>query len=502
MTPKRPNLTELVADPKLSRPPRIRLVKVGADTSEADLGIELANAYVGVVLYDWQEDLLRSWLAVDPDGKYAHQICGLLLGRQNGKTKGVIVARILVGLIFYGEVIRYSAHLSDTMNDVVNILFDIFGDKEQERRGQILFPELHKLVRKTSNTNGNKYIALNNGGYIDFECRSNGKGRGKTLDVNIVDEAQYMTQSELADVAPAMSAGKRQNPQTIYVGTPPDYEKSLGEVFGNVRDSALEGADGICWHEWSVSKEQADAAYDDEEMWYATNPSLGYSLSFEYVKNTEHRLMSKEKFLRERLSYWSKAEILTAVNMEDWEATKADEPPKSFTKYCLGIKFSPNGTHTSVSAAMLLPDGSTYCELVENRDADSTSGKQWLIDFVLKRKDNISLVAIDGKSGAQEIHDRLRKAGMRVAHLKVMNTNEVIVASTMLNSSLEEKTIAHLPGKELDASALGSTKRKIGTDGYGFGGDSIPLESLAIANWAAKTTKRKPGRGINNDNND
>lgn len=475
----------LPAAPQIERPPRIRVVDTSGDIEDAEYGIELANAYL-LKLYDWQEDVVASWLARSPETKkYVHPTCGLILPRQNGKTKGVIGARMLIGAVFYGEKIRYSAHRVATMLEMWEIFVNLFGDPRLKHWD---FPELHEITKRVSLQNGHLFISLKNGGVINFVARSTGSGRGNTVDVNIYDEAQYMTETQLTNALPSQSASPSGNPQVIYVGTPPDYIESTGEVFGRVRENVLNGASGICWHEWSVDK-LGDVS--DKNRWYETNPSLGYSLLESAVVN-EFNNMSPESFALERLALWSKRDTLKAIDEADWEATIDDNFNGKYEKYCVGIKFAPNGAQISMSVAMLLEDGSTYCELVKN-EMNTTSQVEF-INWIVERQNKIALVAIDGKSGADELHERLIKRGINRNAVKVMGTRDVVSAATMLNSSLEERTIKHHSGKVIDESAKSALKRKIGSDGYGFGDNSIPLESLSFANWAVRTTKRTTER--------
>lgn len=474
-------------EPELLTPPRIRIVDTNSSIDEALAGIDLANNYV-IELYDWQADIVLSWLGLDQEYKYSHPTCVLIVPRQNGKTKGIIVARMLIGLILYGEKIRYSAHRVDTMLEVWEIFLNIFGDP---RLSEWEYPELHALVERFTLTNGHYGIKLKNGGSISFVSRSTGSGRGNTVDVNVYDEAQYLTEAQLSSALPSQSAAPSGNPQVIYVGTPPDGIECTGEVFGRVRENAIKGVDGISLHEWSVA-EIGDVS--DKRRWYETNPALGLSLLESAVQN-EFNNMSEEKFALERLAYWASKDALKSIKDEDWEATIDNEISNSdgfddlYDKYCIGIKFAPNLAQISVSLGVRLKDGTTYCELIHNQTQSNSLVE--VINMMKDMKDKISLIAIDGKSGADELKERLCRGrdGFNENNVVVMSTREVVTAATMLNSSLEEKTIKHAAGKVIDESAKTSTRRKIGTDGYGFGGNSIPLESFSFANWAARTTK-------------
>lgn len=72
---------------------------------------------------------------------------------------------------------------------------------------------------------------------------SRGASRGFTADVLICDEAQELTDEQMAALMPVISAGRKQNSQTILIGTPPN-PTCTAEVFKATRDRALSESPG------------------------------------------------------------------------------------------------------------------------------------------------------------------------------------------------------------------------------------------------------------------
>ena len=91
----------------LSAKPRVRIAPKYAST-DGDLASEFASGY-GMTPDRWQSDCLDDWLGRRRDGEYACTMCGLSVGRQNGKN-GVIEIRELYGMIALGESFLHSAH--------------------------------------------------------------------------------------------------------------------------------------------------------------------------------------------------------------------------------------------------------------------------------------------------------------------------------------------------------------------------------------------------------
>lgn len=477
--------------PALLCPPRIRIAPVGADCAWGDAAIELANAYV-LPLYDWQQDVERCWLARRPDGRYACSTCVLIVPRQNGKSKGIVVTRILFGAMVLGETIRYSAHRVDTMMEIFDIVVDILGDPrlpEDEWDDPALARQLHPRVKKFRFDNGHLKIEFKNGGFIRFVSRATGAGRGSTVDVNVYDEAQYLTEDQVASALPNQSAGPKKNPQKIYLGTPPSEPGCLAIPFSNVRKAAMERKPRRCLHEYSV-EEMGDIT--DRSRWYATNPSMGLSLMEEAVED-EVSDLGPVKFAIERLCWWPRAVSNKAIDAAKWDELASEGPDDAdIVKKAIGIKFSPDGMRCCMAIATKTSKGA-HVELLADVFA-LDDGVTELVDWIVERKGSIAFVAVDGKSGGQDFVDRLHDARMPKKAARLMTTSEVVAAATKLVSMVTDRSLTHFSDEGLDASAKGATKRKIGVDGYGFGGESCPIEAAANAVWGVMTTKRDPAR--------
>jgi len=497
-------LSSVADSPALETPPRIRVAPAGADSEMGEAAVELGRAYV-VDLYDWQEDILICWLSRGPGGLWACPTCGLVVPRQNGKTKAVTVTYMFFVAAVLGMTVRYSAHRVDSTLEVFMILVDIFGNPKVPEE-EWPYPELHRLVKSFSFKNGHEAIELKNGGSIRFAARSTGSGRGSTVDINIYDEAQFLSDDQISAALPNQSAAPSGNPQEVYIGTPPSEAGFTAEVFGRNRRNAIDGEPGYSWHEWSVD-EIGDVA--DRRRWFETNPSLGRSLLLSSVERELVKL-SRDKFAIERLCYWPQSVTPFAIDQAKWDAGATKErgddtfdvaplfpDDGAISKLAAGVKFDPDGASVRVSIAALCRGGRgrehVHVELVF--DDETFGGLGWLVDWLVARKDRIASVAIDGRAGAQALHDELRRAGMPKKALRVMSATEVVAAATALVQLVNARRLTHYPDQTLDASAHGAVRRKIGADGYGFGGDSYAVESAADAAWAAMTTKRNPMQG-------
>ena len=120
-------------------PPRIEVPEVLPNHRNikgytgGQLAIDFANAYCmkpGHAEFPWEEHILLYWFATDDSDVYIFTNCVLVVPRQNGKSKGVAVPRMLVGAIFRGEKIKYSAQRSTTMEEIFGLCIEIVGDPD------------------------------------------------------------------------------------------------------------------------------------------------------------------------------------------------------------------------------------------------------------------------------------------------------------------------------------------------------------------------------------
>lgn len=491
--------SSLVDAVSVERPPRVRVTETAPcwwEENADDMADFCAN-YINP-LHGWQYDVLASWLAEDDDGKYVHQTGGLLVPRQNGKTE-VIEARIAFGMIWAnggrGEIIAYSAHRVDTTLEMFEKLLDLFGDTRLDP-DDWRHPELHAMVESMTFTNGHQAIRLKNGSKVMFNARSTGSKRGFTCDVQIYDEAGFLTDDQLSASKSTTSSAPQKNPQTLYAGTPPSEHGIYAEPFGRVRQNAIAGLNGVCWHEWSIESIE-NTSLSDRNVWAEVNPSLGYNLLWSAVES-ELADMSPEKFAIERLGWWPETASSRAFNAQKWAQTASDGPADAdIDKLAVGVKFAPDGLQVCVSVAALVRGESrtqdtVHVELVHN--GNTLAGVQWLVDWLIDRSGKFAAVAIDGKSGADNLGGTLIRAGFPRKAVHVMSSGDVVTATTMAVNMLAEGRMTHFADETLDASARGAVKRKIGTDGYGLGGDSCAIESACAALMEVVTTRRDPSR--------
>ena len=380
-------------------------------------------------------------------------------------------------MLLLNEQVIYTAHLQKTATETFEGLRDFFETSA-----------IKKYVAEIKSALGREEIKLKSGARIKFLARTRNGGRGQHGDLLVFDEAQELDEASQASFLPAISASL--NPQTVYVGTPPD-PTAPGVVFGKIRDRGLSGkAKGLAWFEFSV-REIGDIT--DKTRWAETNPALGIRIMQSTIQS-ELEQMDEDTFARERLGWWKpppeEKPVDMAIDPAAWDACASREPkPEGKTAY--GIKFSIDGSEVVLCGAVCPKDGPARVTMLERRN--TAQGVQWLAEWLNQRYTRACCVVIDGKNGVDVLIDRIAGVWKMKGSVIRPNARDMIAAVSTLTTEIGEQTVTwYAEQGQLRDSALSSTKRAI-SGGWGFGGiNSAPVEAAALALWGCRNSKRDP----------
>lgn len=468
---------------------------VNGDIWVAEKTIELLENY-GLKLLPWQKAILYRWLAVieDEDGNevWANPDAGLSVPRQNGKSE-LLIARIIGGMVFLGEAIVYTAHANKTVEEIRRRVMRFFYDAEPEIR-DLLTDEFSSEPRSLD------YIELRNHARCVFRTRTRTGGLGATNDLLLIDEAQEYTDAQQEALLPTLAAGKRQNRQTISVGTPPTAGTS-GTVWVRTRTKVIDGKIvNYCWQEWSV--EVITDPYD-ENAWYETNPSLGYFLMVAAVRN-EAGTMATDSFNKMRLGWYAGVENQRAISDDQWNPLAITDVhlPDDY-QHVYAIKFAPDASAVSLSIGVIMPTGKVHVELIERKPASAGTG--WLVQWLLARWRKANKIIIDGSAGTTLLVEELVRSDKRISkRILTPNVREAGAAFGGFYTAIEQATVTHYNQPALNMSIRTVKKRPIGRDGmFGYAAmnsdiQSDPTESVALAHYGAvryQGTRRKSSSG-------
>ena len=439
----------------------------------------------GFECMDWQAFLLEAWMGVRADGRWSAPIVGNETSRQQGKTR-CIQGRAAAEMLFYDGTVIYTAQLQKTSTETFEEMAQLMDTKPLRK---FLAPNGIRTAL------GREEIRLKSGARMKFLARTRNGGNGQHGSLLIFDEAQYLEPDAQGSFLFAISACRtRRGPQTIYNGNAPE-DGDYAEVYERIRGDALTGKTRLtAWTEWSCGESSQLPDVADRDVWVRTNPSWGILLHPDTVE-AEFESQDAVKFAHQRLG-WFKARGFAdrLFSAEEWDGLQVGEAPETFAKKAFGVRFTPDGMFVALSVC-ILADESAHVEFV--REEAMSLGIEWVVEFLsdAQRLSETAAVGIDGKADALDLHRRLVDRGVPKKALMVATANSAVSASAMFLNAVRDGTVTHVEDPALAESVLGATRRAIGRDGFGFGGECPErIDSCALALWAARTTKRNPDR--------
>ena len=453
---------------------------------DSSKGLEAVDLYnqTGRTAIEWQELLLEDIMATGEDGLWIHQKFGYSVPRRNGKNE-IVAAREMWGLV-NGEIICHTAHRTTTSSSAWKRLIKLLtsaGYIELGRKRKDEIPPEKSF--RCNKQHGLENIVLTNGGQIDFRTRTPNGGLGEGFDLLIIDEAQEYTDDQEAALIYTVSDSK--NPQTIYCGTPPTAT-SAGTVFEHMRADCLSGKSYESgWAEWSIPKATEDLY--DVDLWYETNPSMGFHLDERKIRS-EIKPKENSDFNIQRLGVWLTYNQKSEVSESEWMQMAVRKLPEFKGQLFAGIKFGADGQNVALSIAVKTSTGKIFVESIDCQSIRKGTG--WLIRF-LKAAD-IRMTVIDGRSGTDLLIEEC-KANKVKPIPQTVKVAEICTASTMFLQALEQQSICHKAQPSLVQSVCNCERRAI-SGGFGFKSqkesvDVSLMESMVMAHWACAVTKER-----------
>ena len=289
------------------------------------------------------------------------------------------------------------------------------------------------------------------------------------------------------------SANTSPNALIIRLGTPPK-PTDPSEAFTSFRRQALAGdlRDGL----YVEVGADDDADPDDRAQWRKANPSYPHRTP-EAAMLRLRRQLGEESFRREGLGIWDPEITSRAIGAAAWNEL-IGTPPKG-ARWCAAVRFSVDGSAVALARAGRLPGSPlTHVELCTSQGVRRMNeGVGWIVDYIVRNRDRWAQVVVDGKSGAGDLVDRLRRAKIPARVIWTPNVGEVITAHAMLDAAVRDHTLTHLDDAELEREADVVSRRRIGIAG-GFGWQApegmtcAGLDAVTLAHWAVRTTRRRP----------
>lgn len=421
----------------------------------------------------WQELLLEDIMAVNEDGLWVHMKFGWSIPRRNGKSELLIMRSEYA--VSHDERVLYTAHRTTTSHNA--------WEKVIERLTKAGFVE--GVDFKTTKQMGLEHIEwLKGSGVINFRTRSSKGGLGEGYDLLIIDEAQEYTADQESALKYVVTDSK--NPQTLMCGTPPTAVSS-GSVFQKYRQNTLTGKnEDSGWAEWSIP-ELTDA--HDPELWYETNPSLGYILSERTIRDELGDDQVDDNI--QRLGLWLTYSQKSAISRKEWDSFMIQNSPVlADSNIFFGIKFAKATENVSMAAAVRTADGKIFVEAIDCRSV--RDGNSWMIAFL--RNPHAVQAVIDGAGNQEILRQEMEDASVKCTAI-LPKVEDVVQSNALFEKNLFEGIICHRGQPALAQAASNCEHRAIGSrGGYGYtsilkGADVSLLEAVSLAHWACANHK-------------
>lgn len=428
----------------------------------------------------WQELMLEDIMAVNEDGLWVHMKFGWSIPRRNGKSE-ILIMRSMYA-VSHNERTLYTAHRTTTSHNA--------WEKVIERLAKAGYVEGEDF--KTTKQFGLERIEwLTGDGVINFRTRSSKGGLGEGYDLLIIDEAQEYTSDQESALKYVVTDSK--NPQTLMCGTPPTAVSS-GTVFQKYRQNTLTGKNADSgWAEWSVPK-LSDT--HDVDLWYETNPSLGYILTERTVRDELGDDTIDDNI--QRLGLWLAYSQKSAISRTEWETYIIQKPElKVPVKLFFGIKYAKSGQSVSLSVAVKTAGNKVFVEALDCRP--TREGNSWIIAYL--RNPNAEFVVIDGAGQQDILASEMKDADVKCKPV-LPTVKEVIAANALFEKRLFEGFICHAGQPALVQAASNCEHRAVGNSGgFGYvsileGADVTLLESVSLAHWLCSTQPEKKKKQI------
>lgn len=466
--------------------PRLFTAPPNFRSSSGQEAVELA-AMAGLALFPWQQQVLDVGMRERTDGNWSAFEVAVNVPRQNGKG-GIIEARELAGLFLLKErLIIHSAHEFKTSR----VAF-------QRIQSLILgCPDLRKRVKRMLCNTTETSITLVTGESLQFIARSGGSGRGWTGDCNILDEDMILGDDAMGALMPTMSAVP--NPQLWYLGSAGIGAASVQLARLRRRaQAALESGEpdpSMAYFEWSVDPHADECGpsctdhdnTDDPASWAKANPSLGYLITPEFVRNERASLGSSGIFERERLGVGEypsdSADTWQVIAEEAWRALAVADAKRSAT-VAFSIDMTPERSHTAISAAFPWRGG-IHVTVVEHRP-----GTGWVVERAkeLHEKWKPRCWVIDPASPAASLIDALEDEddGLGVEVVKP-KARDMAAACGQFYDAVTTQELTHFDDAPLASALSGAQQRPLG-DAWAWARrvpsvDISPLVAVTLAKW-------------------
>lgn len=454
--------------------------------SYADEAIDLAKLY-GQDIDPEQRIAIDAIMSHRSDGSWSALEAAIIVCRQNGKTKGVLLPIVMSHLfLFEPDLMVWTAHRMDAAEEAFIAIRDIIDST----------PELSRRTKKILEGNGEQSVELHTGARLEFKARASGGGRGMSGKTVVLDEAYKLSAGSIGSLAPTLAT--RGGDAQILYGSSACHEDSA--VLRDIVERGRKGGDpALAFVEWAASfawdlmpcergarcthhRNVPGCGLDREEFWYRANPALARGrIPITFLRNMR-RTMAPLEFGREFVGLHDipDAGESSPITAEMWDAW-ADPVSVGRGRPTFAIDASPGLRTGAIVAAMEGSTGVPHLEVVEYGP-----GTEWVADLAkrLHKSQNPVQWLLDPTGPAGALLPDLNDAGVPIREMTVREMGQAC-------QSLVKGGFRHTGDPILSTALECAARRDVGDGLWTWtrrkSGDICPLVAGTAALWGQST---------------
>ncbi len=476
-------------------------------TPETTLGFEViafAEVVLGIILYPWQQWLLKAALELMPDGSYRFRKVIVLVGRQNGKTT---LASVLAAWWLFIDSARHPDRVPPLKFKVVGTaqnlgiarepwsMVKLWCDPEPETEedAALGIEALREATAKVSDTNGKEAIFASSRAH--YEIRAAKNARGKPAARVLMDELREQTDwiawnalsqttksffngmlIGLSNAGTAASIVLRQQ-RDAALDDIADFERYVESGLMSAEEYANEHDVSLALFEWSAPD---GCAKDDPAAILQANPSIGYGAITVKTAIADIRSMTDAGYRTEVLCQWVTAQVDAYIDIRDW---KERQVAPSKVKIPLGertvwsVDVSAGRARTWVGAATRTKKGKVFATVRTVRP-----GMVWAADYLteLANESGHREVAISSKGcDAIELIPELKKPERNLI-VHELDAAAFAMATGGISDLVRDKELVIVNQPDVDLGIEGGVTTKYSDLSMWSRGKSLPVDVSGV----------------------
>lgn len=281
-------------------------------------------------LLEWEEKIIRDLFGtLNPDGTRQYREAYISTARKNGKTE---IAGAIGNYCLYADGEKTpEVYTNAGDRDQASLVFNAAASMIEmsgalSKRSKIL----HSTKRIVNHENSGFLRALSHEAYTKH---------GYNVSTAINDEIHVWPNRELYDVMKT-GTGARRQPLTINITTAGwDKESFCHDLYDYAKKVKTGVIDDPTFYVAIFELDEGDA-WKDEKNWHKANPSLGHTITIDFLRNEFKRAMEnpsfENTFRRLYLNQWTSQET-KMIPVEKWDAcNKLLDPETLKGRLCYG----------------------------------------------------------------------------------------------------------------------------------------------------------------------